>query len=208
VNIIIDYGVGNIGSIANMLKRLGVPARITADPADLLQAERIILCGVGAFDDGMQKLHNLGMADALREVVLHQSKPVLGVCLGMQLMTEGSEEGKKPGLGFVKGYCRRFDFSGDPGGEHLKVPHMGWNEVRECKQSRLMEGMFHDSRFYFVHSYCVNLSDPADELLTARYGHPFTAAFEKGNIVGVQFHPEKSHKYGLKLYGNYVKNYG
>lgn len=207
MNVIIDYGVGNIGSIANMLKRLGVPAVITADPAALLKAERIILCGVGAFDDGMQKLQQLGLAETLREAVLDQGKPVLGVCLGMQLLTEGSEEGSKPGLGFVKGYCRRFDFSNDPGAENLKVPHMGWNEVQAAKPSRLMEGMYDNPRFYFVHSYCVQLADRADEWLQARYGHPFTAAFERGNIIGVQFHPEKSHKYGLKLYENYVKNY-
>jgi len=207
MNVIIDYGVGNIGSIANMLKRLGVPALITSEPARLLQAERIILCGVGSFNDGMQKLHNLGLTDALREAVLHYKKPLLGVCLCMQLLTEGSEEGDMPGLGFVQGYCSRFAFTKDLESKSLKVPHMGWNEIHLSKSSRLMEGMYPDPRFYFVHSYFTKLESPEDELLQAYYGHPFTAAFERGNIIGVQFHPEKSHKYGLKLYENFIKNY-
>jgi imidazole glycerol-phosphate synthase subunit HisH len=205
MNVIVDYGVGNIGSIANMLKRLGVPSLITARPEDIESANRIILCGVGAFDDGMKKLENLGITASLRKAVLEDKKPIIGVCLGMQLLTEGSEEGNKQGLGFVKGYCKRFDFSSVTNSGHLKIPHMGWNEVKAVKQSLLMKEMYAHPRFYFVHSYHVVLQEENDALLTARYGYDFTAAFEQENIIGVQFHPEKSHKYGLKLYENFVK---
>lgn len=204
MNVIVDYGVGNIGSIANMLKRLGVPSLITARPEEIETADRIILCGVGAFDDGMKKLENLGITASLRKAVLEDKKPIIGVCLGMQLLTEGSEEGNKQGLGFVKGYCKRFDFSASENSRHLKVPHMGWNEVKAVKESFLLNGMYAHPRFYFVHSYHAVLEDERDVLLTAQYGYSFAAAFEKENIIGVQFHPEKSHKYGLKLYENFV----
>ena len=207
MNVIIDYGVGNIGSIANMLKRIGVTSVISSRPQDLRNAERIILCGVGAFDDGMNKLENLGIVDTLQKVVLEEKKPILGVCLGMQLLTEGSEEGKRSGLGFIKGRSLRFAFSGSVNGNRLKVPHMGWNHVNAEKPSRLFLNMHPDPRFYFVHSYYIKVSDPADEILTAEYGIRFTAGFEHENILGVQFHPEKSHKYGLRLYENFIKQY-
>ena len=204
---IIDYGVGNIGSIANMLKKVGSDSIITSDPEEIKKAQKIILCGIGAFDDGMTKLENMNIVEVLRQKVLEEKVPVMGICLGMQLFTNGSEEGSLPGLGFINGYTKRFDFSGLNNEKKLRIPHMGWNTAKAVKPSRLFENMFEDPRFYFVHSYYVALEDKQDELLQTTYGHSFTSAFEKENIVAVQFHPEKSHKYGMKLYENFVKNY-
>lgn len=204
---IIDYGVGNIGSIANMLKKVGSDSIITSDPEQIRRAEKIVLCGIGAFDDGMTKLENMNIVDVLKQKVLEDKTPILGVCLGMQLFTKGSEEGNKEGLGFVDAYTKRFDFSGIKTEKPLRVPHMGWNVARNVKQSKLYENMYDEPRFYFVHSFYVSLARPEDELLQTNYGKAFTSAFEKDNIIGVQFHPEKSHKYGMRLYENFVRNY-
>lgn len=204
---IIDYGIGNIGSIANMLKKVGEDSIITADVEKISEAKRLILCGIGAFDDGMEKLNQLGIIDVLKKKVLEDRTPILGVCLGMQLFTGGSEEGKMEGLNFVKGYTRRFDFTRITAERPLKVPHMGWNVARAVKPSRLYQDMYEEPRFYFVHSYHVVLENKEDELLETSYGYGFTSAFEKDNIIGVQFHPEKSHKFGMRFYENFVKNY-
>jgi len=202
---IIDYGVGNIGSIANMLKKVGSESIITSDPVQIKEAKKLVLCGIGAFDDGMIKLEEMGIIDVLKQKVIDEHVPILGVCLGMQLFTKGSEEGSREGLGFVHAYTRRFDFSDFE--KPLRVPHMGWNIARQVKTSRLYENMYEDSRFYFVHSYRVVLENSRDELLQTIYGHPFSAAFEKDNIIGVQFHHEKSHKFRIRLYENFVRNY-
>ena len=204
---ILDYGVGNIGSIANMLKKVGAESVITSDAQQVSIAEKIILCGIGSFDDGMNKLESMGLIEVLKKKVLEDRIPVMGVCLGMQLFTLGSEEGKKQGLGFVNAYSRRFDFTGLAEGQPLRIPHMGWNSVQPVKESRLAENLPPSSRFYFVHSFRVELENPTDELFRTNYGYPFTSAFEKDNIIGVQFHPEKSHKYGMQLYENFVRNY-
>jgi imidazole glycerol-phosphate synthase subunit HisH len=206
MNVIIDYGVGNIGSIANMLRKINVESVITSDPVEISKASKLILCGIGAFDDGMTKLEALDIVDVLKKKVLEEKTPIMGVCLGMQLFTRGSEEGKKEGLGFVHGFTKKFDFSSN-GQQKLRVPHMGWNEVHLTKPSPLFENMYEEPRFYFVHSYHAVMDQPQEELLTATYGYPFTAAFEKENIIGVQFHPEKSHKYGMRLYENFIRNY-
>ena len=150
----------------------------------------------------MTKLEDMGIVETLKQKVLQDKTPILGVCLGMQLFTKGSEEGNKEGLGFVNAFTRKFQVT-----KPLKVPHMGWNLVHSTKLSSLMTNMYEEPRYYFVHSYHVVLEDPANELLKADYGYPFTAAFEKENILGVQFHPEKSHKFGMKLYENFVKYY-
>jgi len=202
VTTIIDYGVGNIGSIANMLKKVNEDSIITSDVAEIRKANRLILCGIGAFDDGMTKLENMGIIETLKQKVLEDKTPILGVCLGMQLFTKGSEEGNKEGLGFINAFTRKFQIT-----KPLKVPHMGWNLVHSSKPSSLMTNMYEEPRYYFVHSYHVVLEDQSNELLKADYGYPFTAAFEKENILGVQFHPEKSHKFGMKLYENFVKYY-
>jgi glutamine amidotransferase len=143
----------------------------------------------------------------LKKKVLQDNTPILGICLGMQLFTKGSEEGSKEGLGFVNAYTRRFNFSNLNPEKILKVPHMGWNLAEAVKTSPLYNDMYPDPRFYFVHSYHVILENKEDELLQTTYGYHFTSGFEKDNIIGVQFHPEKSHKYGIRLYENFVRNY-
>jgi glutamine amidotransferase len=204
MNVIIDYGIGNIGSIANMLKRIGAESIISAQKQDILAADKIILCGVGGFDDGMSRLEALDICGVLREAVLEKNIPILGICLGMQLFTEGSEEGNKSGLGLIKGFTRKFNFEGCTPGDTLKTPHMGWNEVAFSKPSSMLKDMPGASRFYFVHSYHVVLDQEEDELMAAKYGIQFSAAFARDNCVGVQFHPEKSHKYGLQLFQNFL----
>lgn len=202
---IIDYGVGNIASIANMLKKVDEPSIITSRIDDIMGAQRLVLCGIGAFDDGMSRLEEMGIIEVLYRKVVEEKTPILGICLGMQLFTRASEEGVRKGLGYINAETKKFRFDGmeDP----HKVPHMGWNYVEASKRSRLLMGMYDEPKFYFVHSFHVVLSDRENELLQCEYAHPFTAAFEKENILGVQFHPEKSHKYGMKLFENFVKNY-
>lgn len=199
---IVDYGMGNLGSIRNMLKKVGAACEITSDPQRLAQASKLILPGVGAFDAGMARLDEAGLTPVLHQLVLERRMPVLGICLGMQLMTRGSEEGRRPGLGWIDATTVRFE---PPPADKLKVPHMGWNVVQPCRPSALLEGAEAEERFYFVHSYFVRCSDPADVLLRAHYGAPFDAAFERGNVMGVQFHPEKSHKFGLRLLSNFAR---
>jgi glutamine amidotransferase len=201
---IIDYGLGNLGSILNMLKRVMVPdVVITKDPAVIHASDRLILPGVGAFDAGMESIQQSGLRDVLEEAVLHSGKPVLGICLGMQLLTKGSEEGRLAGLGWIDAETVRFN----PTGEHaeLRVPHMGWNEVHPGRHHALMEGLPNPSRFYFVHSYHVRCHSAEDQLLSCRYGIDFTCAVQHGNIMGVQFHPEKSHRFGMQLLKNFAE---
>jgi imidazole glycerol-phosphate synthase subunit HisH len=205
--VIIDYGIGNVGSIANMIKRLGYSCIITSSAEEIKKAQRIILCGVGAFDEGMYRIESMGIKEILQLKVIEEKTPLLGICLGMQLLTLGSEEGTRSGLGFVEGFTRKFNFRNEESSANLKVPHMGWNMVQQHKPSRLLCDMYEDPRFYFVHSYHVSLERSENRLLSCTYGYEFTAAFEKENIVGVQFHPEKSHKYGLKLYKNFIEQY-
>lgn len=204
---IIDYGVGNIGSIANMIKKVGGAFTITSSPKEVEKADKIILCGVGAFDDGMNKLKNLGLIEVLNQKVLKERTPILGICLGMQLMTKGSDEGTVAGLGFIDAKSKKFDFTKLKTEEKIRTPHMGWNVAKPIKASKLMDNMYEHPRFYFVHSYYVSLTHKEDELTQTKYGFSFTSAFERGNVIGTQFHPEKSHKYGIKLCENFIKNY-
>jgi len=206
VTTIIDYGIGNIGSIANMLKKIGEESIITADKEKIKEARRLILCGIGAFDDGMSKLEELGIIDILKEKVTRDRTPILGICLGMQLFTNKSEEGTKPGLGFIEAETVKFNFADIPD-KTLRIPHIGWNDVLLSKPSPLFENMHHEPRYYFVHSYFVKLQEQTAELLCTKYGYPFTSAFERENVIGVQFHPEKSHKFGIKLFENFIRNY-
>lgn len=196
---IVDYGMGNLGAIQNMFRHIGVPAEVSANPVALERADRIVLPGVGAFDAAMQRIHASGLRTVLEHKVRIECVPTLGICLGMQLLTRGSEEGVEPGLGWIAADTRRF-----PSQSGLKVPHMGWNLVRPSRAHVLTEGLPQDPRFYFVHSYCVQVDDPADSLLRAHYGIDFDAAIGHGNIVGAQFHPEKSHRFGMKLLANFA----
>lgn len=193
---VVDYGMGNLGSIQNMFRRLGHECVITTDAAVISAASRLILPGVGAFDRGMAKLRELHLREALEERVRDAGVPVLGICLGAQLMTRRSDEGEEPGLGWVAADTIRF-FSREP--VDLPVPSMGWSEVQRTTPHWIFDGMYEDPRFYFVHAYHFVCDHPSDVICTSRYGYEFAAAFASGNVVGVQFHPEKSHKFGMRL---------
>ena len=200
---IVNYGVGNLGSILNMLKKVGSTDTLIANREEEIRAaDKIILPGVGSFDAGMEKINGSGLMDALNEAVLKDRKPLLGICLGMQLLTKGSEEGRSQGIGWIDAYTHRFRFDGPNAA--LKVPHMGWNEVRPLRESRLTEGIGQPARFYFVHSYYVRCAHAEDALLSCHYGIDFTCAVQHGNIMGVQFHPEKSHKFGMQVLRNFA----
>lgn len=201
---IIDFGLGNLGAVRNMLRAVGAEASVTGDPAELAKATKIILPGVGAFDAGMRNLRDRGFVEPLEQAVRGRGVPVLGICLGMQLMALRSDEGSSAGLGWVDASVIKFDASTMHG---LKVPHMGWNNVRQVKTSSLLNAASKDQRFYFVHSYFVRCNEPGDVLLEAEYGQSFHAAFERDNILGVQFHPEKSHSFGMRLLKNFVELY-
>lgn len=202
--LILDYGMGNPGSMLNMFQRIGTQAVIASDDEAVKSASAVVLPGVGAFDNGMQKLGSVGILKLLAQRVLGDKIPFLGVCLGMQLLFEGSEEGTEPGLGWVPGHVRRFDFSQSDRSD-LKIPHMGWNIASATRADSLFKGMDQDSRFYFVHSYHAVCSDASHVLSTTEYGYPFVSAVQKGNIFGVQFHPEKSHRFGLTLLKNFAE---
>lgn len=202
---IIDYNTGNLGSIKNMLKRLGIPSQITNDVSKIEQAEKLILPGVGHFDYGMKNLHNSGVVNMLNQKVLGNKTPILGICLGVQLLTESSEEGVEKGLGWIKGKTIAFDKNKLTISQ--KVPHMGWTNIANYQHSKLFENMYDEPRFYFVHSFHLNLENKKDCMVTVNYGYEFAAGIEHSNILGVQFHPEKSHKYGMKLLENFYTNY-
>lgn len=204
--LIVDYGVGNLTSILNMFKKAGVSdVIISGNPEDISSASKILLPGVGHYSYGIEKLKSSGLLPVLNKKVLEIKTPVLGICLGAQLLTKHSEEGNAEGLGWIDGKTVKFNFENIPG--KLSVPNMGWQEVKSHRKSRLLEGLPIDARFYFVHSYHMVCNDPSDVLLTANYGYDFTAAVEHENIAGVQFHPEKSHKYGMQVLYNFAKNF-
>ncbi|MEW5825442.1 MAG: imidazole glycerol phosphate synthase subunit HisH [Candidatus Bipolaricaulota bacterium] len=194
---IVDSGIGNLKSIANMLSRIGVASRLVSRPEEVALATKILLPGVGAFDAGMAALHERGLVDVLNERACVAKVPILGICLGMQLLAEASEEGERQGLGWIPGCSQRFSFPETV--PPLRVPHMGWNTVIPSRECVLLTHVPMPRRFYFVHSYHVVCRDPADVLATTSYGIPFVSAVARGNIMGVQFHPEKSHKYGMAL---------
>jgi len=203
VIVIIDYGMGNLGSVLNMLKKVGAEATISSDPRILVSAQKLILPGVGAFDNGMKCLTKSGLIDVLREKVLRQETPILGICLGLQLFTKMSEEGSFPGLGWIDAETIRFQFSSESNG--LKIPHMGWNELTIKREDSLFTGFEASPRFYFVHSYHVRCNNQDDILAECFYGINFTAAIRHRNIWGTQFHSEKSHKFGIKLLKNFTQ---
>ena len=198
---IVDYGMGNLGSIQNMLKRIGVAAQITGEAAALLRASKILLPGVGAFDSAMQRINSSSLRAVLDRKALEERVPVMGICLGMQLLTRGSQEGDLPGLGWIAATTRRFPTI--PG---LKVPHMGWNLVTPHTPSALTAGFdsLSEPRFYFVHSYFIECDDPDSAILHTTYGVTYASAIQQGNVYGVQFHPEKSHRFGMKLLENFA----
>ena len=201
--VIIDYGLGNLGSMANMLKKIGAQAVVSADPVVIGNADKLILPGVGAFDGGMKNLESRGLVQVLNNRVLEDKVPILGVCLGMQLLSRKSEEGCLPGLGWLDAESIRFKF--EDVNSNLKIPHMGWNQLTVRQSHPLFYELEVMNRFYFVHSYHVICTDPRNILATTSYGVDFSSAVVKNNIMGVQFHPEKSHKFGLRLLKNFVE---
>jgi len=201
--VIVDYGVGNLGSMGNMLRKIGCPAKLSADPDDVLAADKLILPGVGAFDQGIESLRRRGLADALTKQVIERGTPLLGVCLGMQLLGSASEEGSMDGLGFIEAKTVRFPNHVDD--VPLRVPHMGWNVVRPQKDDLLFHGLESQNRFYFVHSYHVDCADPEIVVGFTPYAGEFVSVLRQGNVWGVQFHPEKSHRFGMQLLKNFVE---
>lgn len=200
---VIDYGAGNIASVVNMVRYVGGEAEIIDDPDLLPRVGKLLLPGVGSFDHGMKCLKDGGWIAPLRNAVLERGVPILGICLGMQLMCKTSEEGKLPGLDFMDAIVLRFKFPKDSG--NLKIPHMGWNIVTACQENALVSNDIKDLRFYFVHSYYVRCMNENDIILKCNYGHEFVAGFHRKNIWGVQFHPEKSHKFGMELFRRFLE---
>jgi glutamine amidotransferase len=200
---IVDYRMGNLGSIQNMLKRIGVRAVITSDAEVIAKASGLILPGVGAFDTGMENIEQLGLLPVLTAMVMERRTPLLGICLGMQLLTQRSEEGQRPGLGWIEGETVRFRIEQKRHG--LKVPHMGWNTVAARRRDTLFKDLDEDAGFYFVHSYHVVCRREEDILATTNHEYDFVSALERGNLRATQFHPEKSHRYGMQVLRNFVE---
>ena len=201
---IVDYGVGNLNSIRNMLKKIGVESVISTNNQDILKAEKLILPGVGKFGYGMQQLEDSGLLDSLNNQVIHKKVPILGICLGMQLFARESEESPGVrGLGWINGVVKKFEFKE---GSKNKIPHMGWTSINVVKESNLFNPFEDEKRFYFVHSYHLSEIPKEEALCTSNYGYEFVCGVQKENIYGMQFHPEKSHRFGKQLLSNFAKN--
>jgi glutamine amidotransferase len=200
---IIDYGLGNIRAFVNLYERLNIKIKIATGPDDIKDASKLILPGVGAFDYAMTQLNRSGMRDAFEKQVIVNKIPVIGICVGMQMLAKSSDEGKLPGLGWIDGSVRKFDVSGIP--YKTKLPHMGWNTIDPINDCPLLNGFDSDSRFYFLHSYYFVCNNEENIIASTSYGIAFASAVNKDNIFGIQFHPEKSHSNGIQLLNNYSK---
>ncbi len=200
--VVVDLGMGNLGSVPNCCTRVGYQAVVSADPALVAVADKLILPGVGAFDSAMKAMRSRGLYAVLQRRVIDDNIPILGICLGMQLLFEGSDEGQEAGLGWLPGHFSRFPSQHD--GKRLLVPHIGWNTVEARAGSRLFADMQDDSEYYFVHSY--RLVTTSDDVIsgTTDYGGHFVSGVERGSIMGTQFHPEKSHQFGARLVKNFL----
>ncbi len=202
---LIDYGMGNIGSIANMIKKVGGESKVVTSAAALLQADKAILPGIGAFDQAVTTIHDLNLWEALNEFALVKKKPILGICLGMQLLCKSSEEGVLPGFGWIDAEVKRFNFTGLAGFEKLKVPHMGWNTVRPVANDfPLFKNWEEEMRFYFVHTYAAHAITAEHCKGKTFFGYEFDSVLGHENIMGFQCHPEKSHRFGKIVYKNFV----
>lgn len=199
---ILDYGLGNVKAFANVYKKLNISTQIIDRAENLKNVSKLILPGVGAFDFAMKRLEDSGMRQTLNELVLGNRVPVLGICVGMQMLAKSSEEGELPGLGWIDGEVKRFDVTKLLGKTHL--PHMGWNNVAPINTSQLFHNFNSDSRFYFLHSYYFSCNKKENVIATTNYGEEFTSAVNSENIYGVQFHPEKSHQWGVQLLYNFA----
>lgn len=198
---IVDYDVCNVGSIMNMFKRVGAQSGLVSTEAEVAAAKALVLPGVGSFDAGMSCLRERGLVDVLHRKAVIERVPVLGICLGAQLMTKGSEEGRLPGLEFFDATVKKFRFDDT----RLKIPHVGWNAVVPLRTDSLFSGFEATPRFYFVHSFFIECANERDVLARTDYGGMFTSAIQRGNIAAVQFHPEKSHKFGMQLLASFAK---
>ena len=199
---IVDYGLGNVQAIANVYKELEISACIVTQPDELRKAEKVILPGVGAFDQALRMLEESGLRKMLDEFVLRRHLPVLGICVGMQMLAQSSEEGKLPGLGWVDAVVNRFDFSSIEFSGC--VPHMGWNDIRAVRETPLLKKLNRGSRFYFLHSFYMQCRNDQEVIAVTEYGGTFACAVNAGNVYGVQFHPEKSHGFGIQLLKNFA----
>lgn len=199
---IVNHGAANIHSVVNMLNHIGHDPIITQSAQDLSQADKIILPGIGNAQKVWANLEKLGYVDSLKEAVEIQKKMILGICVGMQLMTDGSDEGNSPGFGWIKGRCRKFQF--EPTESQIKIPHMGWNKILPHPGKKIFSYVSEEQKFYFVHSYFVDCENKDDIAASSTYGRDFVCSIEKNNIFGVQFHPEKSHSYGMDLLAHFV----
>lgn len=199
---IVDYGLGNVQAFLNVYKRLNVAAERVSTPEQLAVASRIILPGVGAFDHAMERLNRSGMREVLDDLVTNRGVPVLGVCVGMQILAQSSDEGQLSGLAWIDGRVRGF---GPSEGSMLPLPHMGWNDVHATTGNRLFKNLEQHAKFYFLHSYYFECAQPSDVAAITSYGMEFSAAVSTGNIYGVQFHPEKSHHFGIRLLNNFAE---
>jgi imidazole glycerol-phosphate synthase subunit HisH len=199
---IVNYGMGNVGSVANMFKRIGYTTNIASTSSEILQASKLLLPGVGAFGNAMALIDEKNLRSAILQKVQQEQVPILGICLGMQLLTNGSQESaESKGLGLIDAQTLKFDLQDTT----LKIPHMGWNFIHASKQHSLLENLPSNPKYYFVHSYFVQCNNPQDVLATCHYEKPFTCMVQKGNVLGAQFHPEKSHKFGMHLLENFAK---
>jgi glutamine amidotransferase len=198
---VVDYGIGNIASVINMLQRIGFQAKTSKCPNEIAEAEKIILPGVGSFDAGMSNLRAYGLIDALNHFALVKKKPILGICLGAQILGLSSDEGELPGLGWIEMKVKKFEYNKD-----IKIPHMSWKHVEKSTDHLILEKIDQHSRFYFVHSYYMSPENNSNVLLTAEHGIKFAAGVYKDNIIGLQFHPEKSHKYGMLILKNFAES--
>lgn len=200
---IVDYGLGNVRAFVNALNLIGVKTEAVNNASKLNKSSKIILPGVGSFDHAIEKLNSSGMRDTLEQLVINDKIPILGVCVGMQILAESSREGRLSGLGWIKGKVKMLDASklqAKP-----KLPHMGWNNISIQRNIDLMLGLNSSSMFYFLHSYYFDCEDNNEVITTTKYGIEFSSSINKENIFGVQFHPEKSHIYGIKLLSNFSK---
>jgi len=200
--VIVDYGMGNLGSVENMFKRIGVKAIISSDLNIISKASKIVLPGVGSFDSAMKKISSSELLNILNNKALIEKVPVLGICLGMQLLTNSSEEGIQPGLKWIE--AETLAFKGRVN-ENFKIPHMGWNFVNFQSSNKIIQEYESEVKFYFVHSYFVRVKNESNSLMSTNYGLNFDSAIVRENIFGVQFHPEKSHKFGMQFFKNFVK---
>ena len=200
--LIVDYGIGNIGSIQTMLRRIKIDVKISSDPMEILSSDRLIFPGMGAFDKAMSQLNRAGLRNALEEAVLDKKTPILGICLGMQLLCKGSEEGKLPGLCWIDATVKRFNF---PSNSALRIPHIGWNDIQITKNVPLLSGLGKQDRFYFAHSF--HVADISEDYIIGKtnYGYDFPSIIQKDNITAIQCHPERSFMGGAKILSNFSK---